>query len=404
MPVNYSELIKFKIFKKNVIIIFMKNEFETIILGAGISGIGCTKTLLDNNYKNFKIISPDVGGRILESKNDQVEYGAYYMMNNYYNTKFFLDIKRKIKISDLMFHKNKKKYKFNIKKLFFLFIQLFKFIFILIKFKKYYEKFKKECEYKSQVECLKKDKYLWKLYHTQTEDFIKENNLHDIFYDYMAEVLHSSGFVPIKKLNAFTLLHFSLPLILPTYEFNFDKKKAEQILEKNLIEDSVIKIEKIEDIYKIDTEKNKSYYCKNLISALPPHIAKKIIGFKDNLREPVSAYMTHLTGNIKGNWSDARYNLFDDNDPVLALASQKDGSYLFYSRNKNIDLNNYFENYSIIKEKFWNPAFNIGGSNLVNFKQGENLYVIGDNNVCGLEDSYIYGICAANKILGKNNN
>lgn len=94
----------------------MKNKFETIILGAGISGIGCAKTLLDNNYKDFKIISLDIGGRILESKNDQVEYGAYYMMNIYHHTKQFLEMKGKIKISDLVFHKNRKKYKFTLKK------------------------------------------------------------------------------------------------------------------------------------------------------------------------------------------------------------------------------------------------------------------------------------------------
>ena len=377
------------------------NKFETIIIGAGISGIGCAKTLLDNDYEDFKIISSNIGGRILESGEDTVEYGAYYVMNNYHHVKQYMTIKRKIKISDLVFHKDSKKYQLSIRKIIPLSFQLVKLIFILLKFKRHYEKFKKNCECNSQITCFKKDKYLWNLYNTKSEDFIKKNKLYDIFYDYMAEVLHGSGFVPIKKLNAFTLLHFSLPLILNIYEFNFKDIEVEKLLRDKFIKDIIVKIKLEGTQYKILTQKNEVYYCKNLISALPPHIAKKLIGFKEELREPVNVYMTHLQGEIKKECSVANYNLFDDSNPVLALALQKDGSYLFYSKDKNTDLYKYFNNYSIVEKKFWDPAFNIGGSNIVNFEQGENLYVIGDNNICGLEDSYIYGVYAGNEILKK---
>jgi hypothetical protein len=379
----------------------MKKIYDTIILGAGISGIGCANQLLKNGYKDFKIISPDIGGRILESGGDTVEYGAYYMMNIYHHVKGYMDIKGKIKISDLIFHKNGKRYKFLFKNIISLSFQLIKLVFILLKFKRHYEKFKKCCEYESQVNCFKKDEYLWNLYNTKTEDFIKEHKLYDIFYDYMAEVLHGSGFVPIKKLNAFTLLHFSLPLILPVYEFNFRQNQVEDLLRENLVNDIVVEVYREENFYKISTQENDVFYCKNLISALPPHLAKKLLQFKEELREPVNVFMFHLQGKIKEKWNEANYNLFDDDNPILALALQKDGSYLFYSRNQDINLYNYFEDYSLIEKKFWNPAFNIGGSNFVNFEQGENLYVIGDNNICGLEDSYIYGIYAGNKILGR---
>ncbi|MBI2151162.1 hypothetical protein HYU21_00345 [Candidatus Woesearchaeota archaeon] len=48
----------------------MSNKtYKTIIIGAGISGLGCAHKFMENNYTGFKIISPDIGGRIFESKN-----------------------------------------------------------------------------------------------------------------------------------------------------------------------------------------------------------------------------------------------------------------------------------------------------------------------------------------------
>jgi len=377
------------------------NKYDTIILGAGISGIGCANQLLKNGFKDFKIISPDIGGRILESGDDEVEYGAYYIMSIYHHVSVFMEKKERIKISDLVFHKDNKKYKFFNKKIILHLLQLIKLIFILLKFQKHYKKFKKNCEFKPQVNCLKEDKYLWNLYNTKTEEFIIKNKLQDIFYNYMVEVLHGSSFVPVKKLNAFTTLHFSLPLIFSVYEFNFKEDEVELLLKDNFINDIVVNFSEEGGGYKILTKKGDSYYCKKLVSALPPHIAKDLIKFKDDLREPVSVYMFHLQGDLKDDWSEGEDNLFADDNRMLALSLQTDGSYLFYSKDKNPDINKYFNNYLIIKQKFWDPAFNIGGSNLVNFEQGKNLYVIGDNNVCGLEDSYIYGIYAGNKILGR---
>ena len=50
----------------------------SVIVGAGISGLACARTLFDAG-EDFIIISRDVGGRVLQSADGAVPLGAFYV-------------------------------------------------------------------------------------------------------------------------------------------------------------------------------------------------------------------------------------------------------------------------------------------------------------------------------------
>jgi len=376
--------------------------YKTLIIGAGISGIGCAHKLSENSSE-FRIISPDIGGRIISSENGMVQYGAYYVMSIYHNVAYWVNKGRRISPSKLMFRKSNHSYNILDRKLFTHLAQLIRLVLILRKFKKHYELFKQKSVYGSQVTCLKNDSYLWDLYNSDAESFIEKNKIKEIVYDYLAEVLHGTTFTPLKNLNAFTFLHFSLPLIVPIYEFKFKKDEVLKSIKDKWVRDAVEKIQYDHDHnrYEVLTKKQKSYFCEYLVVATPPQISKKLLKLKTHLRKTAKAHMFHLSGRIKPDWNKGEEDLFEDQNRMLAIAHQKDNSYLFYTTEAKPDFGKYFFNHKIIKHIFWNPAFHIGGSNIIDFIQGEKLFLIGDNNICGMEDSYIYGMYVANKILGK---
>ena len=57
---------------------------ETIIVGAGISGLSCARQLQAQN-EDFLLISKNIGGRILTSEDGTVNYGAFFVCSDYYN-------------------------------------------------------------------------------------------------------------------------------------------------------------------------------------------------------------------------------------------------------------------------------------------------------------------------------
>ena len=369
---------------------------DTIIVGGGVAGLACARKLFDNK-KDFFLITENVGGRIITSNDGNINYGAYYVMRDYKHVKKYMKLGRKLTSSMIHFHEKHQTYNIFDKKLFTHFPQVIRLILLLRKFRKHYKVFKIKCERMSQKEALKQDSFLSRVYKKSAEELISEYKIDGIVDDYMTEVLHGTTFLPISKLNGFTFLQFALPLVMPIYEFKFLKEKIVDGFKGKLIIDSVIDITKIDSGYKVETKK-KTYKARNVVVATQPSISARLLKL-NRIKEPVNAHMFHIKGILKKTWIRCEVNLFPDKNRMFAIAHQQDNTYLFYSMGRKPKFKNYFTRYKIIKHIFWNPAFNLSGSQLLDSKIEKNLFLIGDHNICGMEDSYISGIYVANQII-----
>ena len=305
--------------------------YETIIIGAGISGLACAKTLQEKN-KEFLIISEDIGGRILTSEDGTANYGAFFVCSDYYHVLKHVTIKSRIRLRDFCFHEQDKTYVLFQPKLIRYLFQFLKVIKILYKFRKRFRKLRKTCEKLSQKKAIEQDPFLHDLYTQNATDFVKKHKIETGTAVYLSKALYSTTFSQVHEMNAFSFLEFLLPLITPIYRFKFEKEKMIEPFKDKIIIDHVDDIKYDNDKYKIFTKKSV-FSCKNIVLATQINWSKKFAGVSKT-NKPVDTNMLHVKGVPKKIVSRKKYQLFSPPGNVQAIADLFDGTYLFYYKKK----------------------------------------------------------------------
>ncbi len=375
----------------------MNGRYETVIVGGGIAGLACARRLHESQ-RSFLLITENVGGRIRTSADGAVNLGAYYVRDDYNHVNKFVDrgrriTRRKILRGDpsgsftrwdvpLLLHP----------------IQAVRVVRFMREFRRHYEVFKRDCLVRSQAEVIRSDPLLRDLYHEPASQFIRRHQIEDIARAYLAPGVQGFAFTSVDRLTAFTLLVGALPLIIPMFEYAPRLDRLTAGFEDALLSDSVTAINATTIGYSIETRDSGVSSADNVVVATPTGVSASLLDL-GRVKDPIDAHMFLVTGNLRQPWAQARYTLFSDGSPILAIARQTGGSTLFCSVTDDPDFERYFSTWNVTEYHHWNPAFHLEGDALLECEQAPGLYLIGDHNVCTLEDAYITGVHAANRIL-----
>jgi len=370
--------------------------YDTIIIGAGISGLACARQLEKYN-QDFLIVSKNIGGRILTSEDENTNYGAFFVCSDYKNVLKYVTLKSRIRLGDFCFHENKNTYVLFEPKLISYLSQFLKTYKLLYKFRKKLRLLRKNSEIISQKKAIENDSFLHYIYMQKASDFIKENRIVSGTDMYLSKALYSTTFSEVSEMNAFSFLQFLMPLVTPIFTFTFEKEKMIKPFQDKIKIGNVTDIKFKNDKYKIKTS-DDILYSKNIVLATDIFWSKNFAGVK-RINSSVNTNMLHIKGIAKKEISWKNYQLFSPPGNIQAIANLKDGTYLLYYKNEYPSLKNYFKKFQIIDHKLWSPAGTINGHNLIESNRGNNMYLIGDCNVAGLEEAYITGLFSANQII-----
>lgn len=370
---------------------------ETIIVGAGIAGLACARRLHDAG-RRFLVISENVGGRIQRSRDGAVNLGAYYVRADYTHVNRYVRLGRRIDRLTIRRHDRNSAYSYWDRRLLHNLPQATRFLRLLVQFRRHYDTLKERTAVIGQSEAIRSDATLLNLYQQSASDFIEEHQIGDLARWYLAPGLHGTTFASLHSVTAFTLLIGALPALVPTYEFTPRFDRLVDGFATAIVTDTVTALLRDRSGYQIETRANGTLTTERVVMATPSDVARQLLGMPA-IKQPVDASMFHVVGRLRDSYRGADIHLFPESDPTLAIARQESGTVLFSSRQVDPDLDRYFSNWEALDGKHWKPAFHVLGSNLIEAEQGPNLHLVGDHNIVGLEDAYLTGVYAANRII-----
>ena len=357
--------------------------------------MGCAKRL-HNNGKKFKLITPEIGGRVKTSPDGEVNYGAYYTTADCKTIMPYLRITGRVKFSNSHLHDGNKHYhlfSFNVLKHTFAGLKL---IADLYQFRRHVLKLRRDSFNNSREELVDADPLLKNYYHQKAGDYIKDRGLEPLVKEYLEQFLWASFFVDPRKVSTAFFLGSLQPLIVPSYSFKMLFNKMIKGFQNSIIIDTVVRVKRKGRGFELKTKYGKIYRCKKLVLATQMKVTNQLVK-PQKINGGVNVSYYHINGNIKKLYDVKGYNFFSVRE-ADAISHEQDGTYLYFYNGKD-NIKKYFKNWEVITHDSWKPGLYFLGDQHVNLNPEPNLFLATDHDVPGMEDAFINGHYTAKLVL-----
>lgn len=375
-------------------------HYETIIIGGGMSGLACAKRLNEEN-KDFLLITKDVGGRMLCSDDFSVPYGAAYGTYKYKNVLKLVEKEERLKFREVHFVNE-----YGVKNVFSLpYIKYYpKFIKLgwkVLHFSIHISKFLKVGAVRSIKECIEEDKVLNKYWNMPAKDFIKKHGLEEIDERFVNPMCEATFFTKSTNINTLSYLGIMFPALHRTWSFDFTHtiEKLTKGINDKIKSGTVTKVRRIEEsLFEVESTLG-SFTANSIVFAAPE---KSLEGVYD-LPEPSiqeDCYVFHIQGKRLDKYKNKKVLLFNpETEKVNAMWQFSNGDEIIYTRSADPDFTKYFSKHKVVKKIHWQPAMAFSSGELIDQNYEKNVYLASSFNFSCLEKAFLSGTYAANQII-----
>lgn len=401
-------------------------DYETIIVGAGAAGLNCALKLQDAD-RPYLLLSTDIGGRICNDEERHMNYGAVFYFGTYKN---MLASDLMIpgddvlpKLSDGCCHLDAEEQHGILS------TKTLGDASSLLRYEKWmreefmprYTQFKENTEVMEVQRALEQDPFIDQLYHETAEEMIERLDFGPIAQDLVSMFAHACTGTKVSELSALDYLNTVQPLTMKIpplkrlYDikrFDFDHKAVQESLDQGsgtVKIGTVVKVEKIEGGWAVETEEGERISCEWLVMATPAvetqRLLKDVPEIPDfEIREASQLYGYLISGTIKERYTHHLIHIFDDSIPIIYIATRKDGDYEIFTEvdfEENGMFDEYFDDWHVEGVKYWSHALYTHPNLVLPQNMADHFIMAGDHNGLGMEPAACSGIYAANKIMGK---
>ncbi|MBU6142189.1 hypothetical protein KGO95_03705 [Patescibacteria group bacterium] len=368
---------------------------DILIVGGGLAGLGCAKHLHDQG-ESFMLVTDTLGGRVKRSPDGKVNYGAYYVTKDCVNIMPYITKVRWLKWSDYHFHRGSEHYHIFSPRLIKHIPAALRLFPDLYRFRRHFNKLRRDSLDHPRKELIEKDPYLSRLYHMKAAEYIKEKKLEAFVKEYLEQILWASFFHDPYEVQAAYFVGSLLPIIIPSYSFEFRFDELVAPFKDVIMTDTVTKVTRTDNGYTVLTKKGDEYSCRTLVLATPMTVTNQLVP-PQKIKGTIDCSYYHIRGEIKPEYDVRNYNFFSLEEASLT-AHEADGTYLYFYTAKD-NIHKYFNKFEVITKDTWHPALFFLGDEYVDMHPAPNLFLANDHNVASTEDAFINGIYAAKTVL-----
>jgi len=377
-------------------------SIDTVIVGQGISGLACARRLHQKNLP-FVLITDRLGGRMHASRDFKVNYGASYITSDYRHTSRFIGKREPIRMREACFLDGDRWISIfdrrNISRL----RQIVTLYGHLYRFRRHLNRLRAQAAERCQRQLLEEDQFLLRTVRQDAVEFIRANRLEEINEVFLDPILNSTVFVSHERVNTFYYLAVLMPILLPTYVADFSETVPRLIegWKDRIIIDKVVAITRRRNgEYQVQAQHGR-YTARACVVSTPCHNTREFIPEGLNhgpapLQVPIS--VLYVSGRRKASLPAGKILFFRPDHDVTVLWPQGDAHDLLFSKSKTPDLGAYYDHCDIESAVHWKTAVMLSRQ-WRHLEPEDSLFMVGDHNICGLEDSYLTGLYAANRII-----
>jgi Flavin containing amine oxidoreductase len=378
---------------------------ETAIIGGGISGLACARRLHEAG-RGFVLITDRLGGRMFAGRQPLENFGAAYITNDYRHVLAFVGKGPRLRRRDAYFHDGDRKTMVWLPEIVRHRRPLFRVIARLIEFRRSLNRLRAVGPRICQAEWIHHDRLLQRTIKQPAAEFVKTNGLSGFAEVFIDPVVNATVFTPRDRVSTFYYLASIIPCLVPTFAANLARTmdRLSNGFRARIQTDRVVAVEPMSDGVMNVVTAGREFRARNVVITTPARNTREFSKALDLPIDPgfleVPMISLHIKGLRRPEYRPGKIVYLGHGEPITSLLPLGPGFDVLYSRTIAPDLVPYYEHHEIAGRVDWKTAVQLATSSWRPLAPRPGLFTIGDYNICGLEDSYITGLFAANQIIG----
>lgn len=373
----------------------MSERAEIVVVGAGIAGLACARELARVGA-DVLVVGEHLGGRIRVSRAG-ANLGASYVTSDYKETDRFLARGARIWMREVAFLDRDHQWHTvfhprNVRRI----GQLARLCADVLECRRLLARLRSEVKDGADPrDAMKGSPRLRALVEMPARELVRSRRYEDVAEIYAEPILHSTLFVPLGQANAFYFLASLFPVVLPVWAGDFTRTVA-RLSESigRMVSWRVSRIDSIEGAYRLECDYG-TIVADTVVLATPPGsvpvLPPAVVEDVEPPARRVPVTSLHVQGRRRPTLPREKTLFFRPGSVVTVLWRQADGTDVAFSHEEAPDLSALYEEVEVLDSIRWTPAIVVSGREWRPRQLAPRFFVIGDYNVCGLEDSFLSG-------------